>query len=179
MAYPSGGVATSEGGREQGKETRRTGGGERGKEGGEIRLHKAPGEGESSTPPHSAGRFIAWFRRSSSLDTPWPCPLPPMDQQQTPPAGEPIHHLPLGPATKDLLQRVSGLQPTSKSRELRRQKHPRAGPAHGLLDRGWWPFLCTLAERQRPGDQGTSHVIPEKRFHFSNPGSQVPCDLGA
>ena len=48
MAYLSGGVATSEGGRQKGKETRRMGGRVRGKEGGEVRLHKGPGEGESS-----------------------------------------------------------------------------------------------------------------------------------
>ena len=123
MAYPAGGVARSEGG---GGETRRMGRGERerGKRGGEVHLHKGPGEGESMPPAHSAGRFTVWSRRSSSLDTPWPCPLPLMDQQWTPPAGESIHCLPPDPATEDLLQSVSGPQSTSKIRELRKAKAP-------------------------------------------------------
>ena len=97
---------------------------ERGKGGGEVHVHKGPGEGESMPPPHFAGRFTVWSRHSSSLDTPRPCPLPLMDQQWTPPAGESIHRLPPDPATEDLLQRVSGPQSTSKSRELRKAKAP-------------------------------------------------------
>lgn len=97
-------------------------------------------------------------------------PSPPMGQQQIPHIGEPIHCLPADPATEDQLKRVSGAQPTSKSRELRKSKVAQGHVGHGTC---WLvgipgPGVHWLSSRGRVTGE---HAI---RFLKSSFTSQIP-----
>ena len=99
-------------------------------------------------------------------------PAPLMGQPQIPCIGEPIHCLPADPAIEDQLKRVSGAQPTSKSRELRKSK---AAQGH-MLHRTAGPWLVAIP---RPGarwlsSRGRMTGVHAIRFLKSSFTSQIP-----
>lgn len=83
-------------------------------------------------PPHFPGSITAWPRLAPSLDTPGPCPLPPMDQRWIPHTSEPIRCLQqLSTGSKE-----RAAQPASKSRALGKEQVAWGRSSTGLLGPG-------------------------------------------